>query len=285
MRIIFSRKGSDSSLGKTASPIFPDKSFCSLPIPGLSDLVRLKDIRFNGTTLDNIVRELKSDSPLLNSNVHFDPDLNQNACDREDGWLPCFGQIGGPQTELANHGVAEGDLFLFFGMFRKVIKVNGKFCYQKATRPIHALFGWLQIGTIYHPGTGKEPPHWAAAHPHVIDKNRRQNSTNTLYVASEQLQLPGLETQIPGGGTFRHFDQRLQLTEQGESMSKWRLPHFFYPESGSPPLSRQPLNRWHRDEKGVLLCTGGRGQEFVLDCDYYPLVFSWLKDIFQTDGD
>ncbi|MCD6328671.1 hypothetical protein J7M28_14125, partial [bacterium] len=33
MRIIFSRKGFDAANGGVASPIFPDGSFCSLPIP------------------------------------------------------------------------------------------------------------------------------------------------------------------------------------------------------------------------------------------------------------
>ena len=41
------------------------------------------------------------------------------------------------------------------------------------------------------------------------------------------------------------------------------------------------MGRWHRDKKGVLLRTVGRGQEFVLDCDYYPEVLNWIKKMLN----
>jgi hypothetical protein len=55
-----------------------------------------------------------------------------------------------------------------------------------------------------------------------------------------------------------------------------------YPIKGAPPLSyHADMGRWHRDNKGVLLRTVGRGQEFVLDCEYYPKVLNWIKEIFK----
>lgn len=188
-----------------------------------------------------------------------------------------------PLTTEANHNVCEGDLFLFFGWFRKVDMVNGTIRYLADAQNIHALFGWLQIGAIYHPGTvGNEPPQWSSNHPHVRDKDRRKSKNNTLYVASKQLILTGLKRPVAGGGIFRQFSPCLQLTEPEKQRSIWRLPASFYPVRGAPPLSyHSDIRRWSRDRRGVLLHTVRRGQEFVLDCKFYPQVLSWLIDIFQ----
>jgi hypothetical protein len=281
MKIIFSRKGFDSATGGMPSPIFPDDTFCSLPIPS-NEKPKLEDIRFNGEKLSRIIGQLTGEN-VAKIGVHLDPDLNRDAYPRKTGWLPCFGQIGTAQSHLEKQKVCEGDLFLFFGWFRKVDMVNGKLRYCSDAQDIHALFGWLQIGTIYHPGgDGKEPPKWASYHPHVRDKDRRNTSNNTLYIASKRLHLPGLKQSIAGGGIFNRFAPSLQLTEPGRKRSIWRLPSFFYPVKGFSPLSyHSDMSRWRKDKNGILLQTIGRGQEFVLDCEFYPKVFSWLKDIFQ----
>lgn len=282
MRIIFSRKGYDSVEGGVPSPIFPDGTFCSLPIPS-DEPPMLENIRFKGKKLSQIVEQLKPSERVAKSGVHLDPDLDRDACPRKPGWRPCFGQIGAAQSHLANHNVCEGDLFLFFGWFHKVVMVNGNMQCRADAQDIHALFGWLQIGAIYHPGmVGNEPPQWSSSHPHVQDENRRKSKNNTLYVASKQLSLPGLKQLVAGGGIFGQFAPFLQLTEPEWQRSVWRLPSCFYPVRGAPSLSyHSDIRRWSKDRRGVLLHTVGRGQEFVLDCAFYPRVLSWLKDVFQ----
>ena len=103
----------------------------------------LENVRFNGEKLSRIVEQLKPGENVAKSGVHLDPDLDQNAYPRMPDWLPCFGQIGAAQSHLANHNVCEGDLFLFFGWFRKVAMVNGNLRYHTDAKDIHALFGWL----------------------------------------------------------------------------------------------------------------------------------------------
>lgn len=283
MNIIFSRKGYDSAAGGIPSPIFDDETLCSFPIPS-DQKPKLKDIFFQNTSLGSLVGQLKQDPNVAESGVHLDPDLDWKARPRKAGWLPCFGQVGAAQTHLSNHNVGEGDLFLFFGWFRRVLMDNGELRYDTEAQDIHCLFGWLQIGAVYHPGIDNNiPPKWTFDHPHVKHSaNYNQHTNNTLYVASQFLSLPGLRRSIAGGGIFPRFTRSLQLTEPGHKRSLWRLPNFFYPTGGVPALSyHADMGRWHRDKKGVLLRTVGRGQEFVLDCEYYPKSLDWIIEIFK----
>lgn len=284
MKIIFSRKGYDSAAGGIPSPIFDDETLCSFPIPS-KQKPKLKEVRFQKTNLGFLVGQLKQDPDLAASGVHLDPDLDWKARPRKPGWLPCFGQVGAAQTHLANQGVGDGDLFLFFGWFRRVITDNGELRYRAKAQDIHCLFGWLQVGALFHPGMdGTVPPTWTSEHPHVRDAGYycSDANNNTLYVASQRLSLPGLGRSVAGGGVFPQFTGNLQLTAPGHQRSLWRLPDFFYPTRGVPPLSYHvDLRRWRRDKKGVLLRTVGRGQEFVLDCAYYPKALDWIKEILK----
>jgi len=46
MKIILSRKGSDSQYGKQPSPILPDGTLLSLPIPAINEKVRFNDLSY-----------------------------------------------------------------------------------------------------------------------------------------------------------------------------------------------------------------------------------------------
>src|SRR5262249_51731686 len=144
MKIIFSRKGFDSKHGGVASPIFPDDSLRSVPIPyhcgrPLSDC-------YSRTTplLSDVVSDLTRGSKDGTTIIHLDPDLNTDALTRKGGWVPTFGQEAGAQTTLANWGVGPGDVFLFFGWFKRVERRRGKWRYVHDSRSIHSFFGWLQ---------------------------------------------------------------------------------------------------------------------------------------------
>lgn len=283
MKVIFSRKGYDSTLGKIPSPIFPDGSFVSLPIPS-NQQPSLVDIRFGDTNLNTIVQELKRGRGIEND-VHLDPDLDAKAVPRRHNWRPCFGQDGAAQRHLENQHVDKGDIFMFFGWFREVSRVNGAWQYRSNSPDIHCLFGWLQVGEIYHPGMeGAVIPAWAADHPHVKDAGYYCDHSyhNTLYVAAEQLRIPGFRRPVAGGGVFKSFASQLCLTASGMPRSVWSLPSGFYPSKGASALSyHADMRRWQRDKKSILLSTVGRGQEFVLDCDFYPDVIKWLNGIFK----
>ncbi len=287
MKIIFSRKGYDSAAGGIPSPIFPDGSFCSLPIPS-EEPPRLKDVRYRGMSLGLIVPPLARDPHVADEGVHLDPDLDALARPRKPGWRPCFGQTSTSQTHLANHEVGQGDLFLFFGWFRRVTGAGRQLRYDTETADIHALFGWLQVGSVFQPGApGCRTPTWASDHPHVRypDYHGGTSSGNTLYVASERLCLPGPSCRLPGGGTFPRFSSPLQLTAPGHTRSTWRLPACFHPAGNKVPLSyHKDMSRWQKDREGVLLRTVGRGQEFVLDATDYPGVLGWVRGMFDACG-
>jgi hypothetical protein len=282
MRVVLSRKGYDATSGGVASPIFPDGTLCSLPIPDRGP--RLGDILHGESSLGPIVEQLAAKPGLADSCAHLDPDLDAEARPRQPGWRPCFGQVGAAQSHLSNQRVGEGDLFLFFGWFHEVELVGGRLSYRPQAPDLHCLFGWLQVGRIYHlSAPGVEPPPWAAEHPHVRFAGHYSSATsnNTLYVAAERLRLPGVQRPIAGGGVFAQFARCLQLTEPGRPRSTWRLPACFYPSEGAAPLSYHASpTRWAKDDTGVLLRSAARGQEFVLDCDCHPGVIDWLRGVF-----
>ena len=67
---------------------------------------------------------------------HLDPDLDAGMYPRKSGWRGCFGQADAAQTVLKKAGVAEGDLFLFFGWFNRTCYKDGrlKFCKGQGIR-------------------------------------------------------------------------------------------------------------------------------------------------------
>lgn len=56
MKIILSRKGFDSSNGGIPSPILPDGTLLSIPIPGKFDNLSFDDLNYNGVSFSNILR-------------------------------------------------------------------------------------------------------------------------------------------------------------------------------------------------------------------------------------
>lgn len=280
MKLILSRKGVDSACGGIPSPILPDGSLCPLPIPS-EELPRLKDVTWRGEPLSSIVSAITKQRIKPNIGVHLDPDLQAQSRPRAPSWLPLFGQVDSAQAHLDNRGVSVGDLFLFFGRFRRTVEADGHLTFDREAPDLHVLFGWLQVGCMLHPTT--EPnsiPRWAADHPHVR-RARTMAVNNTLYVASSNLRLPAVPGTISGAGVFPRQSPVLTLTATSQSRSHWRLPGWFYPTAGRPALSyHSDPERWSLDRDASYLKSVGRGQEFVLDCDYYPEAFGWLRDLF-----
>lgn len=215
MKIIISRKGFDVANGGMASPIMPDGSLLSFPIPS-RDKNTFSDFVFNGKDYKKIINELKPDNKL--KNCHLDPDIRKSAHKKlPSNWRPVFGQCDAAQSHLENQGVKENDLFLFFGWFKKTEEVNGSYRYQRGAKDLHVLYGYLQIGKIVQGKDVLQYP-W---HPHSYVA-----SLNTMYVASEKLVIDGKDTGLPGAGVFK-FSDELVLTYPGMSKSRWKLPDFF----------------------------------------------------------
>ena len=285
MKIIFSRKGFDSGTGRKPSPILPDGKMVSLPIPDRRSPIAYRDLILAGENIGQIVEVLTERKIQAQWKAHIDPDLIGCMYPRQTGWRPLFGQTGAAQTHLNANSVSPGDVFLFFGWFRKVELTESGYRYKKHAPDLHVLFGWLQIGeilSVYNPGVAL--PGWTTYHPHLFFPDR--GSKNTLYIASEWLNLPGLEASIPGGGGFSRFQPGLCLTQPEQSRSIWQLPAWIFPEACKIPLTyHSDPARWVRGKDYVTLKSAARGQEFILDSHNYPEAIEWVRDLIFTHSE
>ena len=111
-RVILSRKGFDSKYGGRPSPIFKNDDIFSLPIPqnGKSPK-KYHELKFNGINGTQALKEVSATQVTSEDFCHYDPALNDK--------IGLFGQAGSAQSELKNNDVGIGDLFLFFGWFKK----------------------------------------------------------------------------------------------------------------------------------------------------------------------
>lgn len=114
MKLILSRKGFDSQSGGCPSPIFPDGTLCSLPIPHDPSEIIYGDLWHGDTNIGETVADLTRNWDGAKEPAHLDPDINYAAYPRQEGWHPLFGQSGIAQRHLDNQDVQAGDLFLFF---------------------------------------------------------------------------------------------------------------------------------------------------------------------------
>jgi hypothetical protein len=150
----------------------------------------------------------------------------------------------------------------------------------KDTPHQHVIFGWLQIERRIPVADRAAIPAWALYHPHC--QGPPYSQTDSLYIATDRLTLGGKELGRPGAGVFRGYDARLCLTAPEAKRSGWRLPGWFDPHGGRPPLTYHgDLNRWQAADEHVHLDSTKRGQEFVLDCDAYPEAVEWLAGLLR----
>ena len=282
MKLILSRKGFDSQSGGCPSPIFPDGMLYSLPIPHCQSEITYGDLWHGDTNIGEVVADLTGKRIESKGPAHLDPDINHAAYPRQKGWRPLFGQSGAAQGHLKKQGVQSGDLLLFFGLFQKVEKISGKWCFVKDAPRQHILWGWLQIGEICKVDElAQDELPWARYHPHR-HPSRERDSTNTLYIASGGLNL-GNGSIAPGAGCFLKVHERLVLTNpDGSRVTDWRLPLCFYPDAGKTPLNYHGNCNWCCDDKYTYVQRRGPGQEFVLNLDQYPGVMDWLMQSIFT---
>jgi len=122
MKLILSRKGFDSSWGGSPSPILPDGSMMSLPIPQRHSGVTYGSLQLNdGLSYLDTMRQLgistvrcgSKNVPLNEgTEAHLDPDLVQEIRARLPGWRAAYGQVNGALSHLKTQKVGPGDIFL-----------------------------------------------------------------------------------------------------------------------------------------------------------------------------
>lgn len=272
MKVIFSRKGVDSAAGKMASALINGRPI-SLPIPdGPTSPTRYSQLAEPWVSLaGDLSKGRLADDQLC----HLDPDIDEAALpNRPNGWRGALGQAGPALSHLRNQGVGEGDLFLFWGLYRQVDKVGDRWRYAGPRR--HCLFGWLKIGHILNAGTdgshllATRP--WLADHPHA---RAGRSNLNVIYTAADSCEFAG--KQFPGSGVFRNalilsaVDSRLP--------SEWRIPVWMNPNMGGTGVSYHSPDRFD----GTRLRTVARGQEFVADIGNRTDAVDWIAQTLE-DG-
>lgn len=272
MKLILSRKGFDSGAGGCPSPIFPDDSMLSLPIPDKTASTRYEELMWHGRKISDIIAPLQGAKPKPHYSAHLDPDLVAASQPRHPDWRPVLGQTGSSQGHLRNEGVGPGDMFLFFGLYRRVDGA-GQFIRSEPSR--HVIWGWLQVDEAIKVDQPLQELTWAGKHPHV---GRAPDPSNTLYRAKEYLSMPGQGSlMLPGAGVFGRYQPELQLTDsEAGRPSVWRLPSWFSPAGRASALSYHgdPF-RWRPLGDQIQLQVVGRGQEFVLNAEHYPESIPW----------
>ena len=253
-RVILSRKGFDSKYGGRPSPIFKNDDIFSLPIPqnGKSPK-KYHELKFNGINGTQALNEVSATQVTSEDFCHYDPALNDK--------IGLFGQAGSAQSELKNNGVGIGDLFLFFGWFKKT---------ENPKIDIHKIFGWLQIEEILE---GDDQisnflKKYNLSHPH--DPRYRQYKNNTIYVSRKNF------------GLFKKFSKKLVLSAPNHTKSMWQFPKKYFANPAKKE-SKIFLNRlkW-KDNKNLLVDTNiGPGQEFIFDAQEVPDISLWAKSLTE----
>lgn len=287
MKIIFSRKGFDSGYGGIPSPILPDGTILSMPIPNEEDHIGYRQLLIPNErkTYWQILRELLRNKKLNEGKTkisldqrrdyhcHFDPDLRRGSLKkgRGKGWLPCLGQIEAAQGHLRNEGIRKGDLFLFFGWYKFTELRNGTLCYKKDNYidGFHMFFGYLEIGKILkNKEIITDTPSWLMSHPHYRLKRRRNDKSNAIYISTRKLSW---NKNLPGGGTFK-FHKDLILTKENQSRTKWNL---------DPKIFKDLEITYHPDAwKNGGFKAAAKGQEFVVHADQKAV--NWAKKLIKN---
>lgn len=269
MRIVFSRKGFDSRAGGCPSPIVGGRPV-SLPIPTASR----SDTTFAELGLGDLVEALTRERIHGAALCHADPDLARGA----------FGQTGVAQRHLERSGVREGDLFLFFGLFRPLDPIARTPRFDPREKPHHRLFGWLAIGRIVRLGADgsrvrAEFPE-LARHPHL---RPGWDADNTLYLASPVFRPDPAGRSFPGFGVAHRASAGLRLTAPGAPPSLWSVPDWLNPLAGGVGMSYHGASgHWSPGRCRVV----SRGQEFVADIGERADARAWLAAILSemVDG-
>lgn len=271
MKVIFSRKGVDSAAGRIASALVDGRPF-SLPIPdGPTSPTKYAQL---AEPFASMARDLSNGRLSDQQLCHLDPDIDETSLpNRLHGWRGALGQAGPALSHLRNQGVGEGDLFLFWGLYRQVRNVDGRWRFDGPRR--HCLFGWLKIGEVIDAGTdgagllASRP--WLVDHPHARDG---RSSQNTIFVASDYCEFGG--KRFPGSGVFR---RAVMLSDADSRLpSKWAIPDWLNPHVGGTGLSYHSPDRFD----GALLQTVARGQEFVADIDDRSDATDWISQTLEN---
>jgi hypothetical protein len=222
-----------------------------------------------------IAMHLSRGALAANRLCHLDPDIDRTSLigKRPDEWRGALGQTSSSLSHLRTAGVGAGDIFLFWGLYRRCERVALGWRYVGPR--FHLIFGWLQVDTVID--LDEDGSHvlkgypWLSGHPHVRDGWPRNNA---IYLARHVLSLGG--GNVPGFGVFR---RGIMLTAQGAATaSTWSIPAWLDPTNGGVGMTYHPGARWLGDGRVI---AAARGQEFVADVGERADARNWILSLFE----
>jgi hypothetical protein len=265
MRIIFSRKGFDSTAGGFASPIFPDGTLFSIPIPSSCDDLSYSNLSFEyeNDSIQSIINDItgckiKHNKRLIPCNYSN----NEQRCHHDPMVIPnlqrlALGQANNAESHLRKQGVDVGDIFLFYGWFRQIEKLEGRWQYSPRSPDIHLIWSWMEIGEKLDARSNKSRDDAIfncpslKAHPHLTSSlGQAYLPVNSVYVSEKSALLKNLKSRC------------LTDCANYRGRSTWRLPAYF-----NQPQAFSFLKNFTADGDEVIITFKGYGQEFVLDLD------------------
>ena len=262
MKYIFSRKGFDSTAGGYPSLIFPDGALFSIPIPAAQEKQTYRDLdyQYEGDSIQKILNDVTGKSIRTDrlrdcdyadklQSCHYDPIL----LNKGDSPLMTLGQAHAAEGHLRKQKVGKGDVFLFYGWFRKVEKNAGVWAYVENAPDVHLIWSYMKIDESLCLDTNAQQDNalkkypFIIKHPHVGDQN---GSNNRIYISDAY--------------QYFSFSAARCLTDMKnyKGRSTWRLPACLH-----QPDAFSFLNKFTLDGKDTLVSYRGYGQEFVLDVD------------------
>jgi len=244
MRIIFSRKGFDSSAGGGPSPIVNGHPI-SLPIPaGAASATTYGDLGL-GELAVWASRGKLNEGDLCHHDPMF---LGDGTC--------AFGQCGAAQTHLERQGVGLGDVFVFFGLYTERHEDGGR------GEPHHRIFGYLRVEEMIPLAGGVPSGLVELAHPHALAMHGR----NDMIWRGE-------------GRVVNRASEALRLTVPEGPPSLWDRPKWLK-HGGLSYHDR--ADRWMSGAKGEQrLRSVARGQEFVADTGGRQSPRDWLGRVID----
>ena len=280
MKVILSRKGFDSANGGIASPIFEDGTMLSFPIPSKDhdkDKIAYEELTCNKILLNELLENLgyKGDKYC-----HLDPDLDSTRrVVPVKGWKPAFGQINQSASYLINNQIVSGDLFLFFGNFRHVVKSHGKYKFAHRNKnsedpyygkEMQIIWGYLQVGEIISDPKEQEKFFW---HPHACEKRLFKENNNLIFTAAEHLSFA---PDMPGCGIFSYNEKRV-LSIPGKPKATWKKEKAYDVDNINEINNRKSKRKNSaKDPEGIYYA--GIWQELVLKDNKDSE--NWAKSIF-----
>jgi len=301
-KVVFSRKGFDSSAGGGYSPFDPQTgSYVVLPIPDGDigkyigketrfEQIEIKPNHLPGINASTLAELISCDALGFNDKVknnitqkcaHFDPWLGPCPwlAESPNHHIGAFGQEGVAQAHLKNQGVDEGSLFLFFSRFKPIGNRQNKivpdmFIPEHLDEGLYFIYGWLKVGKVVRKYEEIRDEERLKRHPHTtqayFEKEdpflRKKN--NTIYIADEFLFNDG--SNLAGCGYFRSLNKELCLSASDSDQqklgkwipSRWRLPKFF--DKTRPSYLQEA--EWSKNQDGsCLVKIPGRWQEAVFE--------------------